>query len=88
MAEIAFTGPGSLGFTRGQAVAGPRQVEGHGGDRAAEGHHDDAVGQVHRLLDAVRDEEDGLAVGGPDGEEFVLEVVPRGLVHGGERLVH
>ena len=36
----------------------------------ARAHHHDAVGELHRLVDVVGDEDDGLALGLPDAQQF------------------
>ena len=46
------------------------------------------VGDVDRLLDRVGDEDEGLALGLDQPEQVLLELAPRLLVHGRERLVH
>ena len=56
-------------------------------------HHRDAVGQEHRLVDRVRDEDDGAPLGrgtvlAPDAQELVLQDQARLRVERGERLVH
>ena len=55
------------------------------GPRAEHGH---ALAQVDGLVDAVGDEDDGLAGGLPDPQEFVLELFAGLGVQGGERFVH
>jgi len=71
-------------------VAGTGQV--HGNvllDRSrAVGHHDDAVGEIDRLLDPVRYEDDRLFLLGPDPEQLVLHVLPGERVESAEGLVH
>ena len=52
------------------------------------GHHHDLRGEVHRLLDRVRDEHHGLAFLPQDIEEQVLHGAPRLRVQGAEGLVH
>ena len=53
------------------------------------GRHDrDPVGEVDRLLDVVRDEEDGLLRRQPDPLEVVGEGLPGQRVDRRERLVH
>ena len=53
--------------------------------------HDDAVGQQHRLLDVVGDEEDGLGghgLLGPQLQQFAAQVLGGEHVERGEGLVH
>src|SRR6266704_1362034 len=50
--------------------------------------HRDPLAEVHRLLDAVGDEHDGLAGLLPDAQQLVLEAVAGLRVQRGERLVH
>ncbi len=56
-------------------------------------HHGDAVGEEHRLVDRVRDENDGASLGGrtvlsPDSQQLVLEDDAGLRVERGQRLVH
>ena len=51
-------------------------------------HHHDPIGQVHRLVDLVRDEQHCLARARPDLEELRLHVLARLRVERGKRLVH
>ena len=53
--------------------------------RARQHHY--AVGQEHRLLDAVRDEQHGLAVALPDLEQLVLQPRARVRIERAERRV-
>src|SRR5216684_8826116 len=50
--------------------------------------HEDAVGEVDRLGNAVGDENDRGAGGGPDAEQLLVQVIARDLVERAERLVH
>src|SRR4051812_49150317 len=50
--------------------------------------HDDAVGEIHRLVDVVGDEQDGDAVFLAHAQHEVLEVAAGLCVHRRERLVH
>src|SRR5688500_9592354 len=50
-------------------------------------HHRDAVGKENRLVDVVRDEQDGLAIGLPDAQQHLLHQRPRLVVQGAEGLV-
>ena len=67
--------PGSGDRAGAGAVARPRQLDRydllHAAGRARD--HHDPVGQEHRLLHAVGDEQHGLAVALPDREQFVLQ---------------
>ena len=49
---------------------------------------DHAVGQEHRLLDGVGDEQHGGALRRGDGGELLLQALSRHGIDGGERLVH
>ena len=72
------------------ATARPRCLDrmvGHGA-AGRTGQHDDAIGEVGRLLDVVRHEQDGLARRLPDSGELVLQAFARDGVEGGERFVH
>ena len=55
-------------------------------------HHDDAVRQQQRLLQVVRDEEDGRTILGPRGlpelEQLALQAQLGLRIEGGEGLVH
>ena len=56
-------------------------------------HHRDAVGEEHRLVDRVGDEDDGAALASravlaPDAQQLVLQDEARLRVERGERLVH
>ena len=51
-------------------------------------HHDDAVGEQHRLVDAVRDEHDGLARREPQRLEVDAHLLARQRIERAERLVH
>src|SRR5438552_3995770 len=51
-------------------------------------HDDDAIGEKHRLADAVRDEDDRLAALLPDAQQLEVHPLPRELVERSERLVH
>ena len=51
-------------------------------------HDGDAIGQIHRLVDLMSDEQDGLARFRPNLEELRLHELARLGVEGGERLVH
>ena len=50
--------------------------------------HHDAVGEEHRLLHAVGDEQHGLAVALPDLEQLVLQARARVRIERAEGLVH
>ena len=50
--------------------------------------HDDLVGQVDRLLDRVRDEQEGLLLVLAQAQQVFLELAAGLLVDGRERLVH
>src|SRR5438128_3949448 len=52
------------------------------------GHQEHAVGEENRLLDVVRDEQDGELVRLPDPSEQLLHQLPRLRVERAERLVH
>ena len=72
-------------------VARPRQVDRELADRMRRGprrQHDDAIRQRDRLLQVVRDEQDGLAVGRPQVEQLVLHQLTCLDVERRERLVH
>ena len=70
-------------------VAGPREVDGdlvHDLARAR-AHHIDAVGEEHRLVDVVGDEDHGLAQLAPDVEQPLLHEQARLGIESSERLV-
>ena len=50
--------------------------------------HGDPLAQVHSLVDAVGDEDDGLARGAPDAQEFLLELFPGLGIQRCERFIH
>ena len=50
-------------------------------------HHHDAVGEIDRLLDAVGDEHDRIAVGLPNAQQFFLHQASRLRVERAEGLV-
>ena len=52
------------------------------------GHHHHPVGEVDRLLDPVRDEDDGLPERGPDPQQLVLQVAAGERVERAEGFVH
>src|SRR5947209_1585124 len=52
------------------------------------GEYRNALAEVHRLIDAMRDEHDRLASGSPDAQYFVLQQLSCLRVKGCERLVH
>lgn len=56
------------------------------GPAAAE--HRDLVAELHRLVDVMRDEHDGLAQFALQSQDFGLQVLPDHRVHCAERLVH
>ena len=51
-------------------------------------HHHDAVGEQHRLVDAVGDEQHGLARAQPERLEVDAHLLARQRVERAERLVH
>ena len=51
-------------------------------------HHDDAVGEQHRLVDRVRDEQHGLAGLHPQLFEIDAHLLARERIERAERLVH
>ncbi len=51
-------------------------------------HHGDHRAEPDRLVDVVRDEDDGLAQLLLDAQQFLLEALAHDRVDGGERLVH
>src|SRR5262249_58540595 len=51
-------------------------------------HDDHAVGEIDRLVDAVRYKDNGIPRFGPDLEQFLLELLARLRVDRAERLVH
>ena len=57
-------------------------------EHAALGEHGDPVAQLGRLLDVVRDEDDGLLELRLQVEELLLQALPGDRVDGAERLVH
>ena len=69
--------------------ARPRQLDPDILDNAAgaRGHDDHAVGQEHRLVDAVRHQEDGLPLFFPDPQQFDVEPVAGQRVQRAERLI-
>src|SRR5688500_4538904 len=69
-------------------IARTRKADRHIGDdaRGAQPHYDHAVGEKHRLADAVGDEKPGLVVPLPDVEERDVELVARDGVEGAEGL--
>src|SRR3954454_948840 len=75
---------------RGDLIARPAEVDLHDllhfGGRMGE--HDDAIGEIHRLVDVVRDEQDGDAVLLAHAQHEILEVAACLCVDRGERLVH
>jgi hypothetical protein len=57
------------------------------------GHHRDAIGEEHRLVDGVGDEDDGTPLRGglvlaPDAQELVLQDEARLRIERRQRLVH
>src|SRR6185436_1282193 len=60
-------------------LAGAGEIDAHDLlDAAGPGRHDhDLVGEVDRLADAVRDEDDRLALGEPDLEQLLLHDLAR-----------
>src|SRR5205085_857982 len=70
-------------------VARMRDVDLHDSldTRGARRHDDDAVGELDRLLDVVRDEEDRLFLRLPDAEELASHYEPRDRVERAEGLV-
>ena len=70
--------------------ARPRQVDvDHIDDPARpRGHHYHPVGEIHRLGDAVGDQQDGLAAVGPDSLQFLVHGLARHGIERAERLVH
>src|SRR5919201_2526130 len=70
--------------------ARPRQVDRHLLPDApgTRGENDDAVAEVHRLLDVVGDENDGLACTGPEAHYFFLHRLTGLRIERAERLVH
>ncbi len=52
------------------------------------GKDDDAVGEEHRLVDVVGDEDDGLALGLPQRQQLELQPLAGQRVERAERLVH
>jgi hypothetical protein len=51
-------------------------------------HHHDLIGQKHRLLDRMRDEQHRFAITLPDVEQIVLQPCARMCIQRAERLVH
>src|SRR5438067_3086337 len=49
---------------------------------------DDAVAEIHRLLDVVSDEDDGLARARPEAHHFLLHRLARLRIERAKRLVH
>src|SRR5688500_1603218 len=50
-------------------------------------HHHDAIGQLHRLFDVVRDEENGLPLGLPYAQQLTAHTQPRDRIERAERLI-
>jgi hypothetical protein len=74
-----------------RADARARQVDavlGNDARRRACRHDDDAIGKRDRFVEIMCDEEHGLAVGGPQGQEKIAHERTRLRVQWAERLVH